>query len=155
MVKYQLKHEWLLSAEFAAVVQEIAEAFDGLVIPLASMVVYTHERTVAPEKFPAAELLGIGSSPVGESSAQRYHHAIDVMWTMSGHDEDTIVKQLEGLILATRRFTFRRTLPMGDYAAPIIPGGEDYGPLVSSRRGQAQPLVKAAVIRLTVPTFAD
>lgn len=150
----QLLREWLLSEDFTILVAEISAAYEGFEIGPPA-VVYTHERVVAPERFPAVELLGLNSTPTSESSAQIYRHSINALWTVAGDDEDVVVKTIEGLILATRRLTWRRTLPMPDgTSAPVIPGAEDYGPLTSRSRTQTQPLVKGATIRLTVPTFA-
>lgn len=153
MVKHQLR-EWLLSDAFDTIRREIDSWYADLTIP-APAIVYPHERAVAPERFPAAELLGLNSTPVGESSVQQYRHSIDVLWTHAGDDEDTVVQVVEGLVLATRRLTWRHTLPMPDGTTSlVIPGIENYGPLTSRVRGQTQPLVKGATIRLLIPTFA-
>lgn len=143
--------ELLLSLEFTAVLAELAagEAMAG------PAVVYRHERRMPPEQFPSVELLGIASTPQQpDSSVQAYNHTLDVLWTVAGDDEASLVRHAETLILATRRISFRQTLMLpGGTAASMIPGPEEYGPLMQSTR-TAQPLVKGARIRLVVPTVA-
>ncbi len=151
LVKKQLKETWLLTTDFNLVLAELGNTL-GVTFATPALV-YPHERAVPPELFPAAELLGIESLPFGESLAQQYNHTIDVLWLVNGDDEPTIVQHVEALVLATRRLSFRKTLVMPDgTTAPVIPGREDYGPLTQSTR-TALPLVKAARIRLVIPTY--
>lgn len=154
-----LLRRWLLSDAFVQILATINASlagFDelrGLTVPPPA-IVYPFERAVAPERFPSAELLALNSSVVGDASSQQYRHNVDVLWTHAADDELTLVTVVECLVLATRRLTWRETLPMPDgTSAPIIPGAENYGPLMSRARGQTQPLVKGATIRLQVPTF--
>ena len=152
MVKRRLASHWLNTPAFAAIVVELSEgqAFAG------PSVVYPHERSVPPESFPSAEVLGISSMcRTPDSSVQYYDHTVDVLWTVAGDDEATLVWHAETLVLATRRMSFRQVLPMpGGTACAVIPGPEDYGPLTRSGGRTAQPLVKAARIRLVIPTVA-
>lgn len=156
-VKQLLKSEWLASDEFTTILETLTTeiAIDGFVVTPPA-VIYTHERASAmPSQFPAVELLGLSSQPMGDSSAFQYRHNIDVLWTVAGDDEERVVRMVEALILGTRRLTYRRLLPMPDgTTAPVIPGAENYGPLLSRRHRAQQPLVKGATIRIVVPTFA-
>ena len=143
----------LRSAEFLSTLEEIGSdlnmVFDG------PKIVHTEERDVAPEMFPAAELIATQSAPDGESSAQQYNHRIDVLWTVNGDDIPTLVAHLESLVLATRRITWRGVVTMRDHTtAPLEPGLEEYGPLLRGGDRTLSPLVKEARIQLIVPTLA-
>ena len=116
--------------------------------------VYDHERTRPPGDFPACELIAVSSHP-GESSAQgyMYDNGIYVLITASGKDEGEIVRHLQALILAARRL-FKEAAPLLPTTGPMVMGRELYAAL-QAPPSAPRSLVKSAVLRLTVPTYAD
>ena len=143
----------LESSEFRVHLDEIGSELGHKLAP--PEVVYVAERQTAPMAFPSAELIASQSAPQGESSAMIYDHRIDVLWTVNGDTEDTIVAHLESLVLATRRVTYRGIIIMKDgTTAQTQPGNEQYGPLLRGSERTMSPLVKEARIELTVPTLS-
>ena len=115
--------------------------------------VYDHERTRAPIDFPACELIAVSSDPGDSPHGYDYQTAIDVLITASGTDEGAIVRHLQALILAARRL-FKEADALLPTCGPIVMGRELYAAL-QSPPSAPRSLVKSAVLRLTVPTYAD
>ena len=146
-IKRELKAQ-LLSERYGAVLASL-----GDYAPFAASTIFDHERTRAPIDFPACELIAVSSDPGDSPYGYDYQNVIDVLITASGKDEGEIVRHLQALILAARRI-FKEAGALLPTCGPIAMGRELYAAL-QSPPSAPRSLVKSAVLRLVVPTYAD
>ena len=115
---------------------------------------FDHERTRVPVDFPSCELIAVSCDPASGDdtpSGYMYDNAIDLLMTADGKDEGVITRHLQALVLAARR-VLKESGPLLTTTGPIIMGRELYAALQAT---PSRSFVKSAVLRVTVPTYAD
>lgn len=149
-VKFALKQSFQ-SAEFRDVLDELEGQYPGGITLASPFKVYTAEKNIL-DGYPAVELLGLDSNPVGDTSAQDYEHRISVVFTALGDDEELVTARIECYIVAARRLTYRGLLVQVVGAPPNVPGRERYGPLIRNP-SLPEPFIKAGSIDLLISTI--
>ena len=115
-----------------------------------------HERTRVPVDFPSCELIAVSCDPASGDDAPdgfRYDNAIDLLLTADGKDEGAITRHLQALVLAARR-VLKESGALLPTCGPILMGRELYAALQTPPHAPRS-FVKSAVLRVTVPTYAD
>lgn len=145
----------VLVADYPAVVAAVAAAFGPSAPPVGPFAeVHTAEKATLGA-YPVAEILGDASTPEGgddgQQTAEVYRHALAILVSVLGDDEETVTLALELQTLALRRVLRHRLLAAVPSAASVVLGREDYAP--TGRRGPEGPFLKSSVLECVVTTY--
>jgi hypothetical protein len=129
---------------------------DGNVIATpAPAAVYGYERAEL-EAYPAAEIIGVETVYDPQADEAAGTHRIGIDWTQLGDNEQTVTRDVQRLVLATRLF-FRRNLIAEAAVAlgigPVLIESEGYGRLARAETA-GNPLVKSGHVVLAVSSWS-
>lgn len=120
--------KWLSGPQYSDALAAVdAEKGDGNVTP-GLQAVYAYERTKL-EAYPAVELQGLRTDYAADDDVKQATHAIAIVFTQVGDNEETITREVERLIRAARDLFWRSVLDGQEGLTPILVTSEDYSPL--------------------------
>lgn len=133
--------------------QGVRDQFDDGIALERAAYVYTAERE-SLDGFPAIELFGFASEVVGagQQNVQQYRHGVQLALHQLGDDTEVVTHQVLRHILALRRLFWARILEDVADSAPLIPGREDFEPVMREKDG-AGPYQKTGTLQIWVPTY--
>lgn len=140
----------LASSGFTDVLAAVnAEKNDGYTTP-GPAAVYDYERA-ALEAYPAVELQGLTTTYEVDDDVKAATHQIAIVWTQVGDNEQTVTKDVERLVRATRDRLWRSVLGGQVGLAPMLVMSEDYSALAPSAQGQ--PFMKGGRLIVAATTL--